>query len=64
MPHCSKGIKFCLYSCALNCCAPIDGLYNCVKYIMDVCGSGVTGFGDMLKNTKWLNDKIKSAFEL
>jgi hypothetical protein len=64
MPHCTKGIKYCLYSCALCCVGPLDGCYACVKYICDVCGTGVTGFGDMLKNTKWLNEKVRNAFEL
>lgn len=63
-PHCSKGFKYCLYACVLDCVAPIDGCYACIKYIMDVCGSGVTGFGDILKHTKWLNEKVKNAFEL
>lgn len=31
---------------------------------MDVCGGGVTGFSNMLSNTKWLNEKIRVAFEL
>jgi len=64
MPHCTKGVKYCLYGCALACLAPCDGLYNCVKYIMDVCGGGVTGFSNILANTKFLNDKVKAAFEL
>ena len=64
MPFCSKGIKYCLYACALSFVAPVDGCYNCIKYDMEVCGSGVTGFGDMLKNIKWLNNKLKDCFEL
>ena len=31
---------------------------------MDVCGGGVTGFKDMLSNTKLFNEKIRTAFEL
>jgi len=31
---------------------------------MDVCGGGVTGFGDILKHSQWLNEKVKNAFEL
>ena len=38
LPHCSKGIKYCLYACVLDCVAPIDGCYACVKYIIDICG--------------------------
>lgn len=64
MPHCTKGIKYCLYSCVLGCVSPCDGCYNCVFYSMDVCGGGVTGFGDILKHTQWLNEKVKNAFEL
>ena len=64
MPYCTKGIKYCLYACALDCVAPIDGIYNCVKYIGAVCSDGVTGFSDILKNKNWLNEKVKSAFEL
>ena len=64
MPHCSKGIKYCLYSCALACVSPIDGCYNCVTYSMDVCGGNVTGFAGIMKNTKWLNAKVRDAFGL
>lgn len=64
LPHCTKGIKFCLYGCALECVSPFDGCYNCIMYIMDICGSGVSGFGDILKHTQWLNQKVKAAFEL
>ncbi len=64
MPYCSKGVKYCLYACALGCVAPIDGCYNCVQYIIDVCGGNVNGFAGILKHTKWLNEKIRNAFDL
>ena len=62
--HCLKCLKYCGYSCALQCCAPIDGCYNCIFYIKKVCSDGVTGFKDILENTKWLNTKIKDCFGL
>lgn len=62
--HCTTCVKYCLYSCAVYCCAPIDGIYNCVKYICAVCGEGVTGYGDILKNTKWVANMIRSSFDL
>ena len=63
MSHCVAGLKYCLYSCALNFCAPIDGLYNCGNYICDVCGAGVTGCGDILKHTDFIGKKIRGAFQ-
>jgi len=47
----------------LSACAPVDGVYNCVKYIGAVCGDGVTGCGDILKNVSFIGDKIRIAFE-
>lgn len=61
--HCVTGIKYCLYSCALECCAPVDGVYNCIKYIAAVCTDGVTGYGDILKNTRWMGNKIRQALD-
>ena len=52
--NCVKGVKHCLFSCLLCCVAPCDGCANCIFYNMDNCKSGVTGFKDMLKNTKFL----------
>jgi hypothetical protein len=63
MNHCVAGIKYCLYSWALSACAPIDGIYNCVTYIGAVCGGGVTGCGDILKNVDFIGKKIRTAFE-
>lgn len=63
MTHCVAGLKYCLYSCVLNFCAPIDGLYNCGNYIAAVCGgNGVTGCGDILKHTDFIGKKIRGAF--
>lgn len=64
MGHCVKGLKYCLYSCILECIAPIDGCYNCVMYTCDIFGSGVSGFKDITKHSKWLNEKVKGAFGL
>ncbi len=63
MGHCATGVKYCAYGCLLQCCAPIDGIYNCVFYSVDVCSNGVAGFGDILKNTRWIGNKLRSAFE-
>ena len=62
--YCFKALKYCGYSCALNACAPIDGIYNCVKYICKCCGDGYTGFKDVMENTKWMNAKIRDCMEL
>jgi hypothetical protein len=62
--HCMKCLKFCLYACCLDMCAPIDGCYNCIMYIKEICSNGVTGFGDILKNTKWINSMIREKFGL
>ena len=60
--HCVAGLKYCLYSWALCTCAPIDGIYNCINYIQAICGSGVTGCGDVIKNVDFVGKKIRQAF--
>ena len=62
--HCLKCLKFYLYALVLYFCAPIDGIINCVLYIKEVCTNGVTGFGDVLKNTKVINEKVRDCFKL
>jgi hypothetical protein len=62
--HCMTCLKYCGYSCALCCCAPIDGCYNCIFYILAIFGEGVSGFGDVLKNTKFVADKLRGVFDL
>lgn len=64
MDHCIKGVKHCLYSCVMDTIAPVDGCYNCVKYIMAICGSGVTGFGDIMKDVKWIANMVKDGFKI
>ncbi len=61
--HCITGIKYCLLSCGLCCCAPIDGIINCVQYIVAVCSDNVTGYKDILKNTKFVANKIRGGLD-
>ena len=61
--HCVNCLKYCIYGCALSCCAPIDGCINCVLYIKDICTEGVTGYGNVLKNTRFVSSKLRSAFD-
>ena len=63
MTNCVAGLKYCAYSCSLNLCAPVDGIYNCVTYIAAICGSGVSGCGDILKNVDFMGRKIRAALD-
>ena len=62
--HCATGLKYCIYACALDCCAPIDGCINCIFYVKDICTEGVTGHHNVLKNTEFIGGKIRDAFGL
>ena len=59
-----KGVKYCLFGCALNCVGCIDGCYNCIQVIKTICDGGIKGYADITKNTQFLHDKIKSALGL
>jgi hypothetical protein len=63
MKHCVNCLKYCIYACALECCAPIDGIYNCIFYTKAICSDGVTGFGDIMKNVDFMGKKIRDALE-
>lgn len=62
MAHCVSGLKYCLYSCALSFCSPIDGLINCVLYSKDIFTDGLNGSSGMLKNTQFVSSKIRDGF--
>ena len=62
--NCIKSLKYCLFACALDFVAPVDGIYNCVKVIGTICGSGLKGNKDIMENTQWLNKMIKDALKL
>jgi hypothetical protein len=64
MENCTKGIKYCIFSCALSCVGCIDGCYNCFSVIKVTCGEGVKGYQDITKNTQFVANKVKSALGL
>ena len=64
MELCVKGIKLCLYGCAVQCVSPIDGCINCILYQKDNFQNGVKGVSDITKNCKFISDKIREAFKL
>jgi hypothetical protein len=64
MTHCITGLKYCAFSCLLNIVGPCDGCVTCVLYSKDVCTTGVTGFGDILKHTMLLGNKVKECLGL
>ena len=61
MESCSKGIKYCIFACALNCAGCCDGIYSCIKVISQVCGEDklVTTFAELTKNTEFIGNKVK-----
>ncbi len=61
---CVKGLKYCLLSCCLCTIAPCDGCYTCIFYNVDNCKTGVTGFKDIMKHTKWLFEKLKGCLTI
>lgn len=62
--NCSKGLKYCLFSCALNMVGCVDGCYNCIMVIKTICDTGIKGYADMTKNTQFLHDKVKNCLGL
>lgn len=64
MEHCSKSLRYCAFSCVLECVACCDGLYNCVKVIGTICGSGFKGNKDLMENTQFLHNKVKECLNL
>ena len=65
MDNCVKGIKYCLFSCALCVAACVDGVYNCVKVIQMACGDeGIKSHNDLLKNVEMMEKKVKDALGL
>jgi hypothetical protein len=57
--NCCKGLKYCLFSCALSCVGCVDGCYNCIQIIKLACGEGVKGYADLTKNTEFIANKLK-----
>ena len=62
--NCSKGLRYCLFSCALDFVSCADGCINCVKVIGIICDTGIKGYSDITKNTKFCHDKIKDCLGL
>ena len=61
MENFSRGIKYCVFACALNCAGCCDGLYNCIQIISQVCGEDklVTSYAELTKNTEFIGNKVK-----
>ena len=64
MDNCVKGIKYCLFSCALCIAACVDGCYNCIKVIQMACGDGIKSHNDLLKNVEFMEKKVKEGLGL
>jgi hypothetical protein len=64
MDNCVKGLKYCIFSCALSFVGCIDGCYNCFQIIKLSCGEGVKGFADLTKNTEFVANKVKESLGL
>lgn len=62
--NCAKGLKYCLFSCALCIAACVDGCYNCIKVIQISCGEGVKSYNDLLKNVEFMEKKVKEGLGL
>ena len=61
---CMTGLKYCAFCCLLHFVGPCDGIINCVLYARDNCTNGVSGFSDVVKNTRFLGDKVKDTLKL
>ena len=61
MDNCVKGIKYCLFSCALCIAACVDGCYNCIKVIQMACGEGIKSHNDLFKIVKEKNIDISDV---
>ena len=59
--HCVNCLKYCLYGCALYCCAPCDGCITCIFYVKDIWTQGVSGHHDIVKHTETIGSKIRDA---
>ena len=64
MDNCSKGCRYCLFSCALENVAVCDGCYNCFKTICKACDTGISGHKDLMENTQLLHGKVKDCLKL
>ena len=64
MDNCVKGLKYCLFSCALCIAACVDGCYNCIKVIQIACGDGVKSYADLLKNVEFMEQKVREGLGL
>lgn len=59
-----KGLKYCIFSCVLECTGCCDGCYNCVKVIQLACGDGIKSYSDITKNTEFVANKVKEGLGL
>jgi hypothetical protein len=64
LDHCVTGLKYCVFSCLLQCVSPFDGCINCILYQKENCTNGVSGFADVTKNTMFIGGRIKDALNL
>lgn len=64
MENCMKGLKYCIFSCVLECAGCCDGCYNCVKVIQLACGEGIKCYADITKNTEFVANKVKEGLGL
>jgi hypothetical protein len=63
MENFTKGIKYCIFACALDCVAGCDACYNCWKVTDQVCFENklVTTYADLTKNSEFFGNKVKEA---
>ena len=62
--NCMKSLKYCGFSCALQCVACIDGCYNCGKVICIACDTGINSHKQLMENTQFLHNKVKECLSL
>lgn len=54
-----KGLKYCVFACALECVGVCDGCYNCFQVAKLACGDGIKGYADLTKNVEFIGNKVK-----
>ena len=61
MENLTKGIKYCIFACALDCVGGCDACYNCFQITSQVWSEGrlVTSYADLTKNTEFFGNKVK-----
>ncbi len=61
MENLVKGIKYCVFACALDCVGCCDGIYNCFQITSQVWSDNklVTSYADLTKHTEFFGNKVK-----